>query len=320
MHKEMGDGHQHGRSGNCGCKGNNIHVLDYHSGELRMRLQGSRPGAPRGMSHASGTGAWCAWCDCTSVYSGSTDETVRRWDIKSHSQELIFRGHEGSITAIAVDAVYMCSGSADATIRLWNKHDGRQLRTVYGHHKSVLSLDLGSTWMLSGSTDEEVRVWSIAAKCPHNGRRLQEPAIGHEVAVTCVKYSKLEIISCDITGRVFIWWMKTGEVIRKIQAHSSAIKSLQFDAVNIVTGGVDHCVDIIDIATGEVQQKLRGHEGSVLAVAFDSERVISVGGDNTLRYWQWGKKVLPQDKFHVLDAGQTLMAVSNCTRRPTCRS
>merc|ERR1711871_1891982 len=47
-----------------------------------------------------------------------------------------------------------------------------------------------------------------------------------------------------------------------------------------------------------------------MAVAFDSERIISVGGDNTLRFWQWGKKVLPRDKYHVLDAGQTMMAVS----------
>ena len=296
-------------------EGSNIHVLDYHSGELLHVFAGEPKGSHReGMSAESfghGGVVTCLVHDCENIYSGSTDETVRRWNVKDHEQELIYRGHEGSITAIAVDAMYMCSGSSDATIRLWNKHDGRQLRTVYGHHKSILALDLGPTWMLSGSTDEEVRVWTIKEKSIHTTLvDCKNRLIGHDVAVTCVKYSKLEIVSADVLGRVFIWWMKTGEVIRKIEAHTGAIKSLQFDAVNIVAGGVDNCVSIIDIATGDVQQKLRGHEGSVLAVAFDSERIISAGGDNTLRYWQWGKKVLPQDKFHVLDAGQTLMAVS----------
>ena len=182
-------------------------------------------------------------------------------------------------------------------------------------------MDLGATWMLSGSTDEEVRVWSIKQKSVHTTAvDCKNRLIGHEVAVTCVKYSKLEIISADITGRVFIWWMKTGQVIRKIQAHSTAIKTLQFDAVNIVTGGVDHCVSVIDIATGEVQQKLRGHSGAILAVAFDSERIISIGGDNTLRYWQWGKKVLLKTSFTSWMPGKRSWQCPNCTLKRVCRN
>ncbi len=73
---------------------------------------------------------------------------------------------------------------------------------------------------------------------------------------------------------------------------------------------MDNIVAITDIATGEVLQKLHGHTGHVLALAFDSERILSAGGDNTVRYWQWGKKSGPTDKYHVLDKGETLLAVS----------
>ena len=296
-------------------EGNNIHVLDYHSGELVTVFAGEAKGTHReGMSSESfghGGVVTALFHDCTHVYSGSTDETIRKWNITSHAQEIIFRGHEGSITAIAVDARWMCSGSSDTTMRLWDKHTGQQVRTIYGHNKSVLSIDLGHTWMLSGSADEEVRVWAITEKSKHTTTvDCRNRLIGHETVITCVKYSKLEIISADVQGRIFIWWMKTGQVIRKIQAHESAIKCIQFDAVHIVSAGIDHCVDVIDIATGEVVQKLRGHEGAVIAVAFDSTRIVTAGGDNTLRYWQWGKKTLPQDKFHVLNSGESLVTVS----------
>ena len=45
-------------------------------------------------------------------------------------------------------------------------------------------------------------------------------------------------------------------------------------------------------------------------MAFDSNRIISVGTDDTMRYWSWGKKDEVQDKFHVLNKGETLITVS----------
>jgi hypothetical protein len=86
---------------------------------------------------------------------------------------------------------------------------------------------------------------------------------------------------------------------------------MQFDSVHIVSGGVDNTVCITDIATGEKIQTLNGHGvGHILGLAFDTERIISIGSDNTMRYWQWGDRSFAQDKFHLLDKGETLLAIS----------
>lgn len=111
-------------------------------------------------------------------------------------------------------------------------------------------------------------------------------------------------------GRIFVWWMTTGQVLRKCQVHTGAVKCLQFDSLHVVSGGVDNCVCVTDIATGEVMQSLRGHTGHILALSFDTERIISVSGDNTIRYWQWGKKSGPQDKFHIYSKGESLVVIS----------
>lgn len=134
--------------------------------------------------------------------------------------------------------------------------------------------------------------------------------VGHEVPVTCVKYGNMEVLSGDVLGRIFIWWLTTGQILRKCQVHQGPVKAIQFDSVHIVSGGTDAAVCITDIATGEPLQSLRGHTKAVLAMAFDSERILSVGGDNTVRYWTWGKKSGPQDKLHVLAPAETLAMVA----------
>ena len=297
-------------------EGSNIHVIDYHSGALTYVMAGEPKGKHRAGVEAVRAGhdstVTCLFHDCQTVFSGSTDETIIRWDMATHDLMKVYSGHEGTIVALAVDGPIMASSSSDATVRLWDKDSGHQLRVLYGHQKSVLTIDLGPTWMVTGSADEDVRVWTITPKSQHSVKvdcryRLQ----GHETNVTCVKYGKLEVISADNKGRVFVWWMKTGEVLKVIQAHTSAIRCLQFDAVSIVTGGVDSDVAIIDIATGEVLQKLRGHTSAVLGLAFDTERIVSISGDNTIRYWTWGKKKEGgEDKYHVLDQGQSLLQIT----------
>ena len=125
-----------------------------------------------------------------------------------------------------------------------------------------------------------------------------------------------KVLSGDMKGRILVWWLKRTEsresfsVLRRCQVHSGPVKCMQFDAVHIVSGGADSLVVITDIATGEKLQTLVGHgPGPVLALAFDLGRIVSVGVDNTMRYWQWGARVLPKDKFHLLDKGQSLSAV-----------
>ena len=172
-------------------------------------------------------------------------------------------------------------------------------------------MEVGPTWMVTGSADEEVRVWCITKRTERSYRvdttlRL----VGHNTQVTCVRYGKLEVVSGDMLGRAFVWWLETGEVLRKCQIHRGPIKCMQFDATRIVSGGVDCTVCITDIGSGQVLQSLRGHHGPVLAVAFDTERIISACVDNSVKYWTWGKKMGAQNKIHILDRGQTLVDIA----------
>lgn len=75
----------------------------------------------------------------------------------------ILRGHEGTITSVAVssDRQILASGSKDKTIRVWDLYTGELLQTLIGHGASVSSITMSSDGQIlaSGSEDKTVRVW-----------------------------------------------------------------------------------------------------------------------------------------------------------------
>ena len=106
-------------------EGNNIHLIDYHSGALEYVLAGEpkgthREGVDRPKLGHEGT-VTCLAHDFLTIFSGSTDETVIRWDVATHKVRRVYTGHEGSIVAIAAEAGWLVSSSSDATVRLWDK-------------------------------------------------------------------------------------------------------------------------------------------------------------------------------------------------------
>lgn len=126
--------------------------------------------------------------------------------------------------------------------------------------------------------------FGIGASCVHK-------LTGHEAAVTCVRYGKLEIMSGDSLGRIFMWWMDGrghGEesrggsggghgkpyILHKISVHYGPVKCLQFDALYIVSGGADGTLCITDIATGDVMQTIRAHT-DILTEDIDEEKDIN---------------------------------------------
>jgi len=207
----------------CG-EGYNIHMIDFHSGELLHIFIGDdkhRTGDKIG--HVGVVTALCYDGSDGMFFSGSVDETILCWNSLNMTLSHRITGHEGTIVVLAVDGPLLVSGSAYTTVRIWDKRSGRQLRALHGHSKSVLSLEFGLTWLLTGSADEEIRLWDVKQKSHNHVIATSKlRLVGHEVAVSAVRYGKLEIVSGDILGRIFIWLVETGAILRQIQVRMCA--------------------------------------------------------------------------------------------------
>ena len=101
--------------------------------------------------------------------SGSSDKTIKLWNLKTGDLLRILTGHR-TLTghedyvwsvAISVDGQMLASGSSDKTIKLWNLKTGDLLRTLTEHGNSVQSVAMsadGQT-LASGSSDRTIKLW-----------------------------------------------------------------------------------------------------------------------------------------------------------------
>jgi WD40 repeat protein len=174
------------------------------------------------------------------IYSGSTDRTVRVWRGGEDIRRL--QGHTGLVCAIAVGpdgTVY--SGSNNGTVRVWSGNDGTRIRTLSGHGSAVFALAVGSNHRLyAGSHDSTIRVWST-----RDGAHIQTLE-GHTEGV--------EVLLLGLDGRVYsgsadstirVWSGDDGAHLQTLEGHTKGVSSMVWGAEGkLYSGSVDGTIRV----------------------------------------------------------------------------
>ena len=194
------------------------------------------------------------------LLTGSSDGTLKLWDMATTRLVRTFSGHKGEVTAVALspDGTRALSGSKDKTIRLWEVASGRLIRTIYAH------LD---------ATGGEV---SAVAFAP-DGKRLLSSSGGEDAAK--------------------LWDAETGRLVRMFQhakgSLNAGVTSAVFspDGTRIATGGAgDKIVNLWNAETGQLVQAFADYAPTFiyqvrLAFSPDGARLL-VADNTTLKVWE----------------------------------
>lgn len=100
------------------------------------------------------------------VLTGSSDKTVRMWDIQTGNSVRLFTGHIAPVTTLAVspDGKWLASAGEDSVINMWDLASGKRLKTMRGHGKTSiysLSFSVEGNVLVSGGADMTVRCWDV---------------------------------------------------------------------------------------------------------------------------------------------------------------
>lgn len=95
--------------------------------------------------------------------SGSSDRTVKLWDLAAGRNYHTLTGHSGYVFSLAFspDGQILASSSSDTTVKLWLLAARREIFTLTGHSSAVgcVAFSPDGQALVSGSGDGTIKLW-----------------------------------------------------------------------------------------------------------------------------------------------------------------
>lgn len=238
------------------------------------------------------------------LVSGSTDRTVRIWDLQTGRNTHVFGGHTSTVRCLVIARpVWVDAEDGSERKEKWPKH----------------------TTIVTGSRDNTLRVWRLPApgdeeyKCfgaqttegdPSDEDTTENPfhlmaLRGHENAVRALAVHGRTIVSGSYDTTVRVWDLVTGDCKYTLVGHtqkgmnrSSWYRGILINLGPIVysvvidhmrkqtcSGSMDGTVRIWSLKDGSTVHVLSGHTSLVGLLSLSATTLVSAAADSTLRIW-----------------------------------
>ncbi|WBW70978.1 cullin 1 adaptor protein Pop1 [Schizosaccharomyces osmophilus] len=220
------------------------------------------------------------------LVTGSTDRTIRVWDLRTGECKQVFHGHRSTIRCIKI----VCKNNinADNFAKEENNNNSASLMPPY-----IVSSSRDCTirlWRLPDLNDppfmnQQENEHSPTSTNPYYLRTLR----GHTDSIREVACEGDTIVSASYDGTVRIWRASTGDCLHILRGHLGRVYSVAIDSAgkHCMSAGLDAKIRIWDIETGALVRTLNGHSSLVSQVTLKNDYLVSASAspDNSLRVW-----------------------------------
>ena len=230
--------------------------------------------------------------DGSTLISGSSDDTIKVWNLTNGQLQRTLVGHTHTVTALAIslNGQIIASGSYDGTIKLWDLDTGEVRHTLETYYEEArkqiacLVFSPDGQILYSGSHGGSTYYWDAnTGKMLGN---LGQMSLG----------SQLLAMSAD--GRTLAGTYPGSLTVNDVPqhtrrfridtAHSTHSLAIRPDGETVFMGDYDGNIHLRDARQGQELSVVGGHSGVVTAIAVSSDGRMLASGDEQgiIKLWE----------------------------------
>jgi WD40 repeat protein len=238
--------------------------------------------------------------DGSKLLTGSSDHTVKLWDIQSGAVLHTFN-HQLAVESVAFshDGSKIITGSDDRTAKVWDTQSGIVLHTLqHGHRVCLVTFNKDDSQIITGSDDRTVKVWDA-----YSGNPIHTFDNDRLPRVLAVSPDGAQVLTGSSLHRAMVWSSLSGDLIHTLYHRKSILEntnqgisvwSVAFsaDGSRYLTGCLDGTAVLWDAKSGELIRLFEHGDEGVYTVGFslDGSTIITGSGGKgqihgTLKVW-----------------------------------
>lgn len=229
----------------------------------------------------------CLQYDEEILVTGSSDNDLIVWDIKTYEPIQRLRTHQGGVLDVAFDADHIVSCSKDCTIVVWGRKTLKPLRTLTGHNGPVNAVQLRGKLLVSASGDGVARLWDLTKmECIR-----EFPAKERGLAAVEFSDDARYVLAGGNDHVTYKFEVATGAEVLTYAGHTQLVRSLFLDTQNkrVVSGSYDLDLRVYDYETGNLTAVFPEWTTSwMLAAKCDYRRIVSTSQDGRILLIDFG--------------------------------
>ncbi len=245
--------------------------------------------------HTANVNSVCLSADGRWALSGSSDYTLRLWEVSSGRCVRKLGGHITKVHTVCLssDGRWALSGNWNETFHLWEISTGQCLQTFEGHNVFVSSVCLSADdrWACSGNTDGTLRLWDVSSG------RCVKTFEGHKDCVTsvCLSADGRWMLSGSKDSTLRLWEISSGRCVRIFKGHTNEVTSVCISAdgrwalsgCGSIVQSKNNTLRLWEVSSGRCVRMFKGHTEMVRSVylSADGRWALSGSQDTTLRLW-----------------------------------
>ncbi|GAB7353109.1 hypothetical protein MBLNU459_g3650t1 [Dothideomycetes sp. NU459] len=229
----------------------------------------------------------CLQYDDEILVTGSSDNDLLIWDIKTWEPIRRLKQHTGGVLDVAFDDKHIISCSKDCSIIVWDRKTLEPIRTLNGHRGPVNAVQLRGNLLVSASGDGVARLWDLnkmdcVREFPPKERGLAAVEFSDDA-----KY----VLAGGNDHITYKFDVATGAEVKTFTGHTQLVRSLFLDTQNrrVVSGSYDLDLRVYDYDTGALLGRFAEWTTSwMLAAKCDYRRIVSTSQDGRILLIDFG--------------------------------